>query len=77
MAVIFYYKTIDDVFVYENGVRKKGPDASRHLCALRKKGFDVERLYPHVPEHWKMIQDRFMTPGYWKGRKWEDAYWDR
>lgn len=77
MAVIHYYKTIDDVFVFENGVRESGPDASRYLGVLRKKGIDVERLYPDIPEHWAKIQSRFMTPDHWKDRKWQDAYWDR
>lgn len=71
---IHYYKTVDDVFVFEDGVRKSGPEASEYLGSLRRKGFDLLRLYHDLPEDWKLMQRKWKFK---EGRTPDDVYYDR
>ena len=75
MKELFYYKTVDDVFVFTDGRRLSGPDASLYLRRKQRSGVRVERLYPDVADHWDTLKKVFPSD-YWEGKSPEDVYLD-
>jgi hypothetical protein len=61
--------------VFSNGERKTGPDASLYLHDLRRKKYEVERLYPNIETHYRTMHDAFPKE-LWEGKTWWDIYTD-
>lgn len=73
METLYYYKTIDDVFVFSDGTEKTGPEASLFIRRMQDKGTEVERLYTHLEQDWLRLKEAF-RPEVWKGKTWWDLY---
>jgi hypothetical protein len=76
METVYYYKNIDDEFVFSDGQRLTGPKASYHIRVLQKAGKSVERLYLDVEEDWDTLKAEF-EPEHWIGKTWQDVYMNR
>ncbi len=76
MQTIYYYKNVDDVFVFSDGTELSGPKASYHIRVLQKGGADVVRLYLDVEDDWETLKAEF-DPNIWVGKTWQDVYWGR
>ena len=75
MKTEYYYKTVDDVFVFGDGTRVKGPEASLTLRKKQKRGIDVVRVYLDDAEGWEILKAHFPA-SLWQGKSWQEVYFD-
>ena len=75
MKTEYYYKTVDDVFVFSDGTRISGPEASMFLRGKQKKGVEVVRVYLDAAEGMEALRAHFPA-SIWEGKSWQEVYFD-
>ena len=71
--MIYYYKNNLGRWYFEG--ENKGYcelQGEQHFSNLRKKGYELERLYLDNPEDFKKIKAVFKDEDYWRNRSWVD-----
>ena len=66
---VYYYKKANGLFVFSTGAVKDDEHAGQYLRMLRYSKKPYDRLFPDIPEDFRMIKRIFGVPD---GKTWQE-----